>query len=116
VVDDEETVRRTVQLMLEARGFRVLLAGNGAEGVETFKRHAAKIDAVLLDATMPIKDGKETLDELRAHRWDVKVILSSGYNELEVTEQFAEGELAGFIQKPYNPEVLFAKINKALAD
>jgi CheY-like chemotaxis protein len=51
---------------------------------------------------MPEMGGEETFRQLRRLRQDVCVILSSGYNEQDVVQQFAGKGLAGFIQKPYN--------------
>ena len=55
----------------------------------------------LLDLTMPHLDGEETFRELRRLNRDVRVILSSGYNEQEVTQKFNGKGLSAFIQKPY---------------
>jgi len=69
---------------------------------------------VLLDMTMPERDGRETFTALRRLRPDVRVILSSGYNEQEVTSAFAGEGLAGFIQKPYAPHQLAAVLRGIL--
>ena len=98
VVDDEDIVRRTVKSMLERDGFRVIVAENGKEGVELFQVLSDKVAAVLLDMTMPIMNGEEAYSRLKAIRPDVKVILSSGYNEVEAVRRFTGKGLAGFIQ------------------
>jgi DNA-binding NarL/FixJ family response regulator len=67
---------------------------------------------VLLDMTMPVMDGEETLRELKSIRPDVKVILSSGYNEAEAVRRFNGAGLAGFIQKPYTSGRLTEKIKR----
>ena len=69
-----------------------------------------EIVVVLLDLTMPHLDGEETFRELRRLRPDVRVILSSGYNEQETTDRFAGKGLAGFLQKPYGLRPLGEKI------
>ena len=69
---------------------------------------------VLLDLTMPRMDGEETFRELRRIRPDVRVIISSGYNEQESTNRFAGKGLAGFIQKPYGVRPLVEKIRQGL--
>ena len=66
---------------------------------------------MLLDLTMPKKDGEETFKELRQIRPDVPVILSSGYDEEEIIEKFAGAGLSGFVQKPYR----FQELKKKLA-
>ena len=73
-----------------------------------------EIVVVLLDLTMPHLDGEETFRELRRLRPDVRVILSSGYNEQETTSRFAGKGLAGFLQKPYGIRPLMEKIRQVL--
>ncbi|WP_224981659.1 hybrid sensor histidine kinase/response regulator [Geomonas agri] len=101
LVDDEETVIGIGSEMLKELGFEVLTALDGREAVEVFKEKRERISAVLLDLTMPHLDGEQTFRELRLIDPEVKVIMSSGYNEQEVTQRFAGKGLAGFIQKPY---------------
>jgi len=106
IVDDEETIRETAAMMLEDMGFETLVAVDGLNGVAVYRQHQHEIVAVLLDMTMPTLDGKGCFRELRRINKDVKVILSSGYNEQEATGLFSGKRLAGFIQKPYHPDVL----------
>ena len=115
VVDDEEMIRDTARMILEAVGFEVLLAADGREAVEVFRERGHEIRVVLLDMTMPHMGGEEAFSELRRIRDDVRVILSSGYNEQEATNRFAGKGLAGFIQKPYPPMKL-AEILRAILD
>jgi two-component system cell cycle sensor histidine kinase/response regulator CckA len=114
VVDDEDIVRRTAKSMLERNGYTVVLAENGEEGVELFKVLADKVSAVLLDMTMPVMNGEEAFSRLRMIRPDVRVILSSGYNEVEAIRRFTGKGLAGFIQKPYTSIALAEKIRSVL--
>ncbi|BCG47980.1 Sensory box histidine kinase/response regulator [Citrifermentans bremense] len=106
LVDDEETVIGIGSEMLKELGFEVLTALDGREGLELFKQQKERIVAVLLDLTMPHLDGEQTFRELRLLDPEVKVIMSSGYNEQEVTQRFAGKGLAGFIQKPYKLSTL----------
>ncbi|HWR51931.1 MAG TPA: PAS domain S-box protein [Bryobacteraceae bacterium] len=101
VVDDESLVRLSARMALERYGYRVLLAENGSRGVEIFKQFAGDIVAVVLDLTMPVMGGEETLRGLREIRPDVRVILSSGYNEVQAISRFQGQGLDGFLQKPY---------------
>jgi len=116
VVDDEQSIREVASAMLEEMGFDTINASNGEEAVELYRRHRQEVAAVLLDLTMPIMDGKACLAELLCINPDVKVILSSGYNETETGDQFAFGILAGFIQKPYTPEALQQIMRQCLSE
>jgi two-component system cell cycle sensor histidine kinase/response regulator CckA len=63
-----------------------------------------------------VMGGEEAFRELKAIRPDVRVILSSGYNEVEAVQRFAGKGLAGFIQKPYSSAVLVGKVGSILAE
>jgi len=105
LVDDEETVRDIGSAMLKKLGFTVITANDGLEALEKFKGNT-DICFVILDLTMPQMDGMQCCQELQLIKPDVKVIISSGYSEYEVTQKFAGKGLAGFIQKPYRLTVL----------
>jgi CheY-like chemotaxis protein len=113
LVDDEETVRGMGVEMLKELGFTAITATDGREAVEMF-RNTPEIAFVILDLTMPHMDGEQCFRELRLLKPDVKVIMSSGYNEQEVTQKFIGKGLAGFIQKPYRLSSLRDTIQSVL--
>jgi len=116
VADDEETIRALCKNTLERSGFTVICASDGKEAVELFQKNTQKIKMVILDMTMPHLNGEEAFREMRHIRPDVKVLLSSGYNEQNATNNFVGKGLAGFLQKPYKPETLLAKIKHILSE
>jgi CheY-like chemotaxis protein len=114
VIDDEQVVLRTARAALERHGYRVLTASDGREGIEAFARDPRGIDLVLLDMTMPVMGGEETLRRLLAINPKVRVVGSSGYTEQEAVRRFGTG-LAGFLQKPYSTQRL-CRVVAAAAD
>ena len=114
IADDEETVCAVGKRMLNRMGFSVLTADDGNKAVEVFREHADEIGCVILDLTMPHMGGEDAFHEMRSVRPDVKVILSSGYNEQDATQRFAGSGLAGFIQKPYSMATLKEKLGEVL--
>ena len=114
-MEDEPAVRSIVKVTLERFGYRVLLAVNGVEALKIFLQAPDQITVVLLDWTMPLMSGEETLHRLRAIRPDLPVLLSSGYNEAEFIERFPGQGLAGFIGKPYSAATLVDRIRSAIA-
>ncbi|MCX6133311.1 MAG: PAS domain S-box protein [Ignavibacteriales bacterium] len=106
LIDDEEPVRDVVKDMLEDAGIKTLLAANGEEGLRSYESQPGEIDLVLLDLSMPGIGGKQTFRLLKGVNPDVKVILSSGYSETEVSDDLRELGLTGFIQKPYRYDKL----------
>jgi FixJ family two-component response regulator len=82
--------------------------------VELVREHGAAIGLVLLDMTMPHMGGEAAYREMRILQPELKVILSSGYNEVEAMSRFMGKGLKGFIQKPYGPRDLLTKIQEAM--
>ncbi len=115
VVDDEATIRGLAAAILAEDGYKVLTAVDGEQALEVYQRHGSEIDAILLDLTMPNKDGIETLHDLRAAGSEVAVILSSGYNEQEVAKRIHGDRFEAFVQKPYSREALLACLREVLA-
>jgi len=101
IIDDEKMVREMGRMTLERFGYRVLDAENGRAGVALFERSATAIDLIILDLTMPVMSGEDTLAELRRIRPDIAVVLSTGFSETEARLRFHNSDLAGFLQKPY---------------
>ncbi len=115
IVDDEDVVRSTARHALERYGYGVILANDGRAALDVFRDHYGDIAVVLLDLTMPVMSGEETLRNLQAIDPKVKVLLTSGYNQVEAVQRFAGKGLAGFIQKPYTAAELAGKIKEALS-
>ena len=105
LVDDEETVRGIGAEMLKELGFEVITAEDGRQALELYKNNT-DIQFVLLDLTMPHMDGEQCFRELKQMIPEVKVIMSSGFSEQEVTQKFVGNGLAGYIQKPYKLSML----------
>ena len=100
IVDDEDFVLRMAQSVLDQAGYDVLSASNGSEALDVYAAQSGRIDAVLLDMTMPVMDGEETMEQL-AERWpEATVIATSGYDLQEAESRFGT-RIAGFLQKPY---------------
>ena len=108
LVDDEEAVVDVVRMMLEEMGFSVLVATDGPKAVAIFEEHGDEIGTVLLDLTMPGMNGEEVFERIREIRGDARVILSSGYSEVDLQERYGGKGIAGFLQKPYGYEGLAA--------
>jgi PAS domain S-box-containing protein len=110
LVDDEEEVRSVAAKMLEKLGFRVVMASDGREGLETFRRCSDEIAAVLLDMTMPELSGTEVLRQLRGLGHETRVLLMSGYTEEGATSPLTDPGPIGFLHKPFT----LAELREAL--
>jgi len=115
IVDDESEVRDVVKDMLTTRGMVVLTAKNGLEAIDIFQARADEIDVVLLDMAMPGMNGDEVLRHMFDIRPDARVIVSSGFIEENISAQFGDAQPAGFLYKPFTPDVLMERIGGVLA-
>jgi CheY-like chemotaxis protein len=115
LADDEESVLSVCSLMLSTIGFQVMTATDGQEAVELFSEHADEISCVLLDLTMPYLDGAQVLREIRQIRPEVKVILSSGYDEDDINTRYHDLEAVNFIQKPFELATLEKRLREVLS-
>ena len=107
-------VRRAARATLEHFGYIVFEASDGRDGADLFSRLHDRISAVLLDLTMPRMDGHEVWRYIRRVRPDMKIIVSSGFDEAEAMKQFTEATGLEFIQKPYTATALVRKIRSVL--
>jgi len=101
VIDDEELIRVTASAQLRSMGYRVILATNGFEGVETFTETNDEIDLVILDMIMPIMGGRETFTKLREIDPTIPVIIASGFAKEEDMAALKKEGVNGFLNKPF---------------
>jgi PAS domain S-box-containing protein len=116
LVDDEDSIRNVGRHMLERAGFEVMTAADGREAIELFDRHFDSVRLVVLDMTMPNLDGEACFRELRRIDPQVKVIVTSGYNEQDIMTRFVGKGLAGFVQKPYSVTELLSSVRDVLRE
>jgi CheY-like chemotaxis protein len=115
LVDDEDTIREVGQELLEAMGYRVLMASDGKEAIELYKKDRNDIDMVLLDMVMPNMGGGDAYDRMKEINPDIKVLLSSGFSIDGEATQILERGCNDFIQKPFTMKELSRKIREILA-
>lgn len=114
LVDDEPSVVKVIQKILERLGYRVIAAQSGLEAVEIAKRRGGEIDLVLLDMIMPGMDGGETFDRIREVQPKMPILLCSGYAIDGQAQQILQRGCNGFIQKPFNLSEISRKIRQLL--
>lgn len=114
LVEDDANVRETTKKILEEFGYRVIEASNGEEAVAIYKQDGGAIDMVILDMIMPKKGGRETYEEMKRLRPDVRALFMSGYSEEVVRSRGAGDWNFDFISKPAAPAELMRKIREVL--
>jgi two-component system, cell cycle sensor histidine kinase and response regulator CckA len=112
VVEDEDGLRDVVSKMLRKRGFSVVAASDGDEGVNLFRANQQEIDLVLLDLTLPGMTCREVCEEIRRMRPEVAVIITSAYSQDIARKALGGRQPFLFIRKPYG----FGELTELLRD
>jgi len=112
VIDDETNIRKTLEGVLSDDGYDVILAGDGAQGLEVFSR--SFVDAVLLDVWMPGMDGIETLKKIRESYPIVPVIMISGHGTIDTAVKAVKMGAFDFIEKPISLTKLLITLSRAI--
>jgi len=119
VMDDELSIRRMAQRLLESAGFQVECAADGAEALRLYQEaqgRGAPFSAVILDITIPGgMGGRETIQRLLQLNPAVKAIVSSGYSTDAIMAAPGDFGFAGVVGKPYRPADLLAELHRVLA-
>lgn len=111
VIDDDVMVQRLAKRVLNWNQFEVVQAYDGEEGLRRFQEH--HIDVVLLDMTMPVMSGPETLRRLHKLDPSLPVVISSGFSKDDADKSLpTDGVL--FVQKPYTSEQLLEALEQAM--
>ncbi len=109
VVDDEDVVRRMAVLSLGQQGFEVLDARDGQAAIDILRANTGRVDAVLLDLTMPGMSGIEALARLRELDPTLPVVLTSGYSDSSAINLPKDGRTT-FLSKPFSIEEMVREI------
>jgi DNA-binding NtrC family response regulator len=112
IVDDESEIRESLQTLLEMEGFEVETAVSGEEGLSQMADRP--FDLVLLDLTLPGRNGMEVLSEIRAHDSRLPVIMITAYGTVENAVRAMQSGAANFVQKPWDNEKLLADVRAAV--
>jgi PAS domain S-box-containing protein len=108
VIDDEDLVRDVVARMVEDLGYGALTASDGASGLAMVE--ANQIDAVLVDMTMPRMSGRDVIEQLRARRPNLPIIVCSGFDRDGQGPVHADA----YLPKPFRIDVLERTLAKLL--
>ena len=115
VVDDDQMNRLTLAGLLESEGYHARTVEDGYQALDALEHE--RFDAVLLDILMPGMDGLEVLQTMKADSrlWRTPVVVISAVEETSSIVRCLELGAEDFVSKPFDPFVLRARINAALA-
>jgi PAS domain S-box-containing protein len=114
LVEDDEGVRGLARRCLENFGYVVVSAADGREALAIAQSTQAPLHLVLTDVVMPTMGGPELAEHLRDQFPRVKVLFTSGYTDDAVVRHGLLSANVAFIQKPYSPKELLAKVRRVL--
>lgn len=114
IIEDEILVRQVTRDTLEAYGYRVILAADGADGVALYASNKDEISLVITDMMMPVMDGPATIRILQRLNPSVRIIATSGLTSVDHIRQVTELGVSRFLSKPYTAETLLSTIRDAL--
>jgi two-component system, cell cycle sensor histidine kinase and response regulator CckA len=114
VVDDEETIRETCKVSLEAYNYRVLTASDGLEAIALYTKHQHEIQLVVIDLMMPKMDGAATVLALQQINQDIKIIAMSGLLSNNHLPDSVNRYIKAFLPKPLSITELLTRMKQTL--
>jgi PAS domain S-box-containing protein len=114
--EDKKYVRRNTVRLLRERGFRVIVARDGARAVRRFRRNANLVDLALLDVSMPALDGFQVCRRLRRLNPTLPVVFCTAHAARVNAESLASQPRTYLVNKPFQPADLWRTLDDALAD
>jgi PAS domain S-box-containing protein len=115
VVDDEASIRAVVQQMLEAFGYEVVTAEDGAQAIALYAHRHSEIALVITDIMMPVIDGPAMIATLRRMNPEVPIIATSGSSTRGWRERLQQAGVTDFLTKPYTAPSLLRTVASVLA-
>jgi len=112
VVDDARFVRVRLMRLLKNQGYDIIEAANGSEAVAQYQQHAP--DVVLLDITMPKKDGLQALKEIRSGDPNARVVMLTALGQQSIVLDAIRSGARDFIVKPFEQERVLEAVRKVM--
>jgi len=112
IIDDELEIQKLLFKALSKKGFKILQASNGTEGLELLNNYKGKIDLVILDILMPGISGTKVLAEINAKYPELPVLIISGYTEENLEEAISHLKYWDFMMKPFSLGEISGKIKE----
>jgi len=114
LVEDEESVRELVRETLQSKGYSVMEAPDGINGLKVAESHSGKIDILITDVVMPGMSGRELAQRITTARPATKVLFLSGYTEDAIIHEGVLDPGTAFLQKPFTLQALARKVRDVL--
>lgn len=112
IIDDDPGLRKTLTDILRAKGYDILTAGSGAEGLALLQNQA--VNLALIDLGLPDMPGLEVLNALKAAYPSIEAIILTGNGTLDAAIEATNREAFSFLLKPYDIDTLLLQIRRAI--
>lgn len=99
-IEDEDTIRTEVSEIFQGFFKNIIVARDGVEGLELFKKHQKSIDIILTDINMPRMNGLELLANIREINWDIPILIVTAFKETDILLKVIKFNVANYILKP----------------
>ncbi len=115
IAEDEEAILRLAERILASHGYRVLAAAAPGDALLLAEQHREPVHLLLTDVVMPLMNGKELYERIRASRPELKVLYMSGYTADVIAHRGIVEDGVAFLQKPFTISGLLGAVRRALA-
>ncbi|MBI5214052.1 MAG: sigma-54-dependent Fis family transcriptional regulator [Nitrospirae bacterium] len=112
IVDDDESFRLLIETHLKKAGFKPILTDSGIKALKILEKK--NVDLIISDQVMPEMDGMELLHRVKSNHRDIPFIMLTAYGEIKKAVASIKQGAYDYIEKPYDPDDLFATINRTL--
>ncbi len=112
IIDDEASIRESVEMFLREKGLSVHTAGTGAEGMEAWLKYQAQV--IILDIRLPDTSGLDVLKQITGRNSDVKVIMITAYHDMETTIEAMRNGAYDYIHKPLDVDELDNAVQRSM--
>jgi DNA-binding response OmpR family regulator len=121
IVDDDPDIREALSIVLESKGYQVVMAQDGIEGLATLKAEMPNL--LILDLLMPKMDGFAVCKELQDPRWskyrEIPILILTSVREEASRRRYEletglELDVDDYVEKPIAPDVLLHRVEKLI--
>ncbi|MGH9700103.1 MAG: sigma-54-dependent transcriptional regulator, partial [Candidatus Acidiferrales bacterium] len=112
VVDDEAEIREGLEALLTSENFEVTLADSGEAGLRKLEEHP--FDLMLLDVSLPDRNGLDLLREVHRRDPAISIILITAYGSIDMARQAFKSGAQDYITKPWSNDELVAQVSLAI--
>jgi two-component system cell cycle sensor histidine kinase/response regulator CckA len=114
LVEDEDSQRHLMKLVLEDKGYRTLTANDGIEAIRQYTQHMDEIALVFTDLGLPRMDGLTAFLTLKEINPNIKAVFASGFLDSKSRARLSDAKAESIVEKPYNPNQVLRMIRKVL--